>query len=184
MNTTETEDQTSVELVDGRILQVVGNQKNYSEDGGLTWTERTSEKMVDVNGDPVNGQSLVKLSGPNSVGLVGFRLDEPARTTYAQTPRCKGAHFWRSDDDGQSWQAPVRMTAPNVSTHALMDVGLRTSSGRLIMPVYTGIGQRKSPGQPAYQGKLAAHLRKLERTMKSASVGPRPWPVKSSSVMR
>ena len=147
---------TFVELDDGRILHVVGHQKNYSEDGGLTWTKMASEWMVDVNGDPVSGRiaALVKLSGRNSVGLVGFRSDEPAETSFAQTPECQGAHFWRSDDGGQSWQPPVRMTAPNVMTHALQDVCLRTSSGRLIMPVYMQFGQRRTPGQPACHGKL------------------------------
>ena len=145
---------TFVELDDGRVLHVAAFWKSFSEDGGLTWSPLSAERMKDVNGDPVSGESLVKLPGRNSVGMVGFRRDEPSRTTYAETPKCSGAHFWRSDDGGQTWQAPVRMTAPNVRTHALQDVCLRTSSGRLVMPVYTGIGQRKTPGQPVYQGKL------------------------------
>ena len=145
---------TFVELEDGRILQVATAWKNYSEDGGLTWSPLSSERMKDVNGNPVTGNSLVKLPGRNSVGLIGLRRDEPSQTTYAETPKCSGIHFWRSDDGGQTWQAPVRMTAPNVSTYCMMDVCLRTSCGRLVMPVYTGIGQRRWPGQSAYQGKL------------------------------
>ena len=145
---------TFVELDDGRILHVAGHWKSHSDDGGLTWTPLSTEKMADVEGGLVRGDSLVKLSGKHSIGAVGQRRDEPAPTTYAQTPNCSGIFFWRSDDDGETWQPPVRMSAPNVRTHALMDVLLRTSSGRLVMPVYSAFGQRKSPGQPAYQGKL------------------------------
>jgi len=153
-DTTYGHSSTFAELDDGRILHVAAAWKNYSEDGGLTWSEMPSERMVDVNGDPVSGENLVKLPGKNSVGLAGSVRDEPESTTYAPTPKCRGVVFWRSDDGGQTWQPPVRASAPNYPTYFGPDVFLRTSSGRIILPVYTGIGQRRTPGQPAYQGKL------------------------------
>ena len=64
---------TFAELGDGQILHVAGGGgfwKNYSEDGGLTWTPMKEQKLVDTNGDIVNGSSLARLSGFNSIGLV------------------------------------------------------------------------------------------------------------------
>ena len=41
---------TFAELGDGRILYVAGGSwKNYSEDGGLTWTSMSGQKMVLMN---------------------------------------------------------------------------------------------------------------------------------------
>ena len=149
---------TFVELEDGRILHVAAYWKNYSEDGGITWTRMPSEKMVDVDGNPVGGAeaALVKLPGRNSVGMSALVDDAPRRTTYAATPDGRGLHFWRSDDAGQTWSAPVRMTDPGVRTASYQDNSIRTSSGRIVRPVWTDLSQQDGPSepQPPFVGKL------------------------------
>ena len=145
---------TFTELGDGRILHVAGgggSWKNYSEDGGLTWTPMREQKLVDTNGDIVNGSSLARLSGSNSIGLVGTRPDSNGPTTHAagirRRPDRPANHlvFWRSDDGGQTWQPPVQMTCSGINVCALQDVLLRTSSGRLVMPAYVSMGQVSGP---------------------------------------
>src|SRR5262245_2762136 len=64
---------TFVEMEDGRILHFSFRVREWSEDGGLTWSETWHEHqwMKDVNGDPVGGDqtSVVKLAGRNEIGL-------------------------------------------------------------------------------------------------------------------
>ena len=149
---------TFVERDDGRILHVAGFWKNYSEDGGLTWTTMAEEKMVDVNGAPVGGveTALVKLPGWNSVGLSALLSDDPKPTSYAATPHCRGFHYWRSDDAGQTWSEPVRMTDPGARAASYQDNCLRTSSGRIVRPVWTDLCQTSGPSEwkPPFTGKL------------------------------
>ena len=61
---------TFVELDDGRILHMACHWKNHSEDGGLTWSPLTSDRVVDINGNLVSGYALVKLSG-SDIGAAG-----------------------------------------------------------------------------------------------------------------
>jgi hypothetical protein len=131
---------TFAELDDGRVMHVAAAWRSYSEDGGLTWSDMVRD-MVDANGDEVNGIALVKLSGKNSVGLVGKSRRDPEPTTYAATPGATPIIFWRSDDGGQTWTEPVQMNAPGAVAHFYQDVFIRTSSGRIILPVYSSAGQ-------------------------------------------
>ena len=50
--------------------------------------------------------------------------------------------FRRSSDEGKTWSAAARVNS-GPSINALQDVLLCTSSGRLILPVYTSLGQGK-----------------------------------------
>ncbi len=147
------------ELDDGRVLSFAryeaatpGEEQtrfSISEDGGLTWSAPFDRK--DANGDPVGGgeqgaTSLVKLSG-RGVGLA----------SNVRTPGDMHALFWRSEDGGETWVAPVRMTPRNMDAiFVSTDVMMRTSSGRIIMPVYTSLGQRSRPDErfPTLPGKL------------------------------
>ena len=126
---------TFVELEDGRILHAAGSRFTTSDDGGITWSD-ISERH-DVNGRRVGGggSSLVKLDG-KGIGLAAMApMDDSDPWT-----RC--VQFWRSPDSGETWEAPVRVSPLGVKTHLYQDVALRTSSGRIVLPVYISIGQR------------------------------------------
>src|SRR5262249_35221917 len=107
----------------------------------------------DKNGDPfdVRDTSLVKLSG-RGVGLAGRRIPKTEDDRRWGTPLL----FWRSSDAGETGGPPVGIASPGLAGYPLQDVLLRTSSGRIIYPVYnfmgksTGIDDRPAP----FFGKL------------------------------
>ena len=121
-----------VELEDGRIIHCGKRVREWSDDGGLTWSQtwHDDEFMVDVDGNPVGDAetSLVKLSGRNEIGLAARVSDEPAETEYAMPARCFHFRFWRSTDGGETGQRSVRMSPPGLPTAGLQDTFLRTSS--------------------------------------------------------
>ena len=137
---------TFVELDDDRILHVAGFWKNQSEDGGLTWSKLVPDKMVDINGKEVGGAecSLVRLSEKNAIGLSARVQDDPTDTTWPLPPKGFQFKFWRSNDNGQTWQPPIRMSAPGTSTAGYQDTFLRTQSGRIILPVFHCLGQARN----------------------------------------
>ena len=126
-----------VELEDGRIIHCSHRVREWSDDGGLTWSDVV--EMQDINGDPVGGSCtcLVKLSDKNSIGLAAQTKAEP------DDPRWEGRQmlFWRSDDNGETWQPPVPISKPGIFCQALQDTMLRTSSGRIILPTFSSMGQ-------------------------------------------
>ena len=147
---------TFVSLDDGRILQVcLGGAMVHSDDGGITWSQPGGEdirnaygsmfrcQFRDTNGDPVGGSecSLVKLSEKDAIGLAARVPDVIEGQTYATLPAQSKFVFWRSNDAGETWQPPVRMTAPGYNTGSYQDVFLRTSSGRIVLSVYHFLGQ-------------------------------------------
>ena len=140
---------TYVELDDGRILHCSKRAIDYSSDGGLTWSE--TKLMVDVNGDPVGAQetSLVKLAGRNEVGLaarVNLSVSErPANVKHAIPHRMGKFVFWRSKDGGATWQPPIDITPPYLPTAGYQDCFCRTSSGRILLPVFFMFGQHSGP---------------------------------------
>jgi len=122
-----------LELEDGSILRASDRRFFVSGDGALTWSAPFERK--DANGEPVGdgATSLVKLSG-RGIGLAGWRQDLPDDVDHIV--------FWRSEDQGDTWEAPVRIMPPGIEIHAWSgDVLTRTSSGRLILPVYDMLGQ-------------------------------------------
>ncbi|MFQ6042763.1 MAG: sialidase family protein, partial [Candidatus Poribacteria bacterium] len=140
---------TFVELSDGRILHAAGATFTTSDDGGVTWSEPFQRR--DANGARVGGggTSVVNLSG-EGIGLAAmWRNPEDSR---------RNSHllFWRSEDAGETWEPPVRVTPPGMGVHAYQDVLLRTSSGRIILPVYISLGQSTGPDdvKPPASGKL------------------------------
>jgi len=134
---------TFVELEGGRILHAAGSTFTTSDDGGITWSKGFNNH--DVTGKPVGGGGtcLVRLAG-RGVGLAAMRQDATAANPEDKT---WGLHivFWRSEDGGRTWQAPVLVTPPGLPTFCLQDVLLRTSSGRIVLPVYVAFGQRVGP---------------------------------------
>ena len=122
-------DSSFIRLQDGKVLHSSGGLFNFSEDRGISWSEPATRK--DNEGNPVGARadtSLVNLAG-NGIGLTG-RISE------------KGGYymvFWRSEDGGKTWEPPIRLTPPGMNTAAYQDVFLRTSSGRIVLPVYSSV---------------------------------------------
>jgi hypothetical protein len=136
---------TFVELTDGRILHSNGNgQFSISTDRGLTWSSSWTAKDPDGKALGRGESSLVRLSG-NAVGYF-------SRSVFVQ-PEDPGGHilFFRSDDAGKTWSRPVRVTpVEGPRTAGMNDTALRTSSGRIVLPVYWSWGY----GNPEYVNKF------------------------------
>ena len=130
------------ELPGGRVLLSSAGTLSVSDDDGLSW----SEPYVgdDGHGEPLQApaNSLVTL-GDGNIGITyGIR-------TGADTNRYgRRVCFRRSDDEGRTWSAAV-VVNPDQSAYSYQDVLLRTGSGRLIMPLYTSLGQGKFHQQGA-----------------------------------
>ncbi|MBM3934792.1 MAG: exo-alpha-sialidase [SAR202 cluster bacterium] len=125
---------TFVELDGGRILHAAGAAFQHSDDGGVTWSAES--QRVDADGNPVgsSGASMVKIEG-NRIGYAGMGRSDRAKP-YGRVV------FWRSDDGGQTWAPPVDISRPGLNTHMLQDVALRTTTGRIVIPVHVEMGQR------------------------------------------
>ncbi len=131
---------------DGRVLSVDDGAFRTSEDGGLTWSKPSERR--DTDGCPVGqrAMSLLSLSG-NNVGLI----------TNPRPPGDGHVLFWRSEDGGETWSAPVRATPPGTGTYVVStDVVMRTSSGRIIVPAYVSLGKERDPADrlPTMWGKM------------------------------
>ena len=142
---------TFVELDGGRILHAANTTFTTSDDGGITWSDEFSKQ--DKNGDPVGGSGtgLCRLSG-KGIGLIGMWRNPDLAKARTETYSL----FWRSEDQGETWEPPTRITPPGIVGHAYQDVLLRTSSGRLILPVYLSMGQGTGPNdeKPPTVGRL------------------------------
>ena len=133
---------TFIELQDGRILAAdhagdVGTSNfTISDDRGLTWSDPAPRS--DKNGDAIQAFGLVNLSG-NGVGAAGV-------TGWGEA----GARllFWRSEDGGETWGLPVAVNPGGRGPYTYHDMLLRTSSGRIILPVYGALGRRPRPDEP------------------------------------
>ena len=117
-----------------RVLLGVWCEFSVSEDGGLTWSD--SYRGKHANGQEVSGMlSLVSLDS-RTIGMTfkpKGQSGDPAWLT-------RKIFFCKSIDQGRTFSEPVLIN-PDQPAVALQDTLLRTSSGRLICPVYIGIGQ-------------------------------------------
>ena len=145
---------TFTQLEDGRILQLAGRTFTTSNDGGLTWSEPFERRDPNGNLIGAGGRSLVRLSG-NGIGVAGYGRGMGLDSPY-DLPESHHQVFWRSEDAGETWEAPVRISIPGIDTCQFQDVLIRTSSGRIVLPVFTRMGQRTGPGgvEPPVSGKL------------------------------
>ena len=126
-----------LDLDDGRILHTSGGVSNFSEDGGLTWSDQ--KLLKDTNGDDIFATSVLKLrDGKNALGLVGkIRNAPPAETPYPDFGAGGWVVFWRSDDLGETWSPPMRLTPPGFfNTISLQDSAIVTSAGRIVVPMF------------------------------------------------
>ena len=126
-----------VELDGGRILMLAGGKEfSTSDDGGLSWSETETSVARAEDGRALSGSSLVRL-GDGGIGLASM-------WRHPERPHDINTIFHRSDDGGKTWKDAVRMNS-RWPAHALQDVMLKTSSGRILLPVYLGCGQGKVP---------------------------------------
>ena len=51
--------------------------------------------------------------------------------------------FIRSEDEGESWSDPVRVSEPKVKTAIWNDTAIVTSTGRIVLPTYYFVGNRR-----------------------------------------
>tara|TARA_B100000949_G_scaffold230661_1_gene241501 strand:- start:813 stop:2150 length:1338 start_codon:yes stop_codon:yes gene_type:complete len=136
---------TYVELENGDILHAAGMGFRTSRDGGLNWSKPF--RSWDTNDVPVTVEGLVKLSG-SGIGCAsnGYCDKKGQRQGQGQL------FFWRSEDNGKTWQPPEAVTVAGGAEHGgfghyiLQDVLLRTSSGRIILPCYISYGQKVVAG--------------------------------------
>ena len=124
-----------VGLEGGRVLFSNGTHFSVSSDGGVTWSE--PYPGLDENGDPLTltNCSMVNLSG-GAIGMATKRT-RPGTTRLYESQMV----FRRSEDEGRTWSALTLMNHWMLAAHALNDTMIRTQSGRILLPVYFGIGQ-------------------------------------------
>ena len=121
-----------LQLDSGRILAARGTFA-YSDDGGLTWCEPFEARTAD--GEPIGVTGLVKLEG----GLVGgVQARGRPGSDVSSDAECV---FWTSEDEGRTWAHPRLMNTGHSGAHALGGSMIRTTSGRIVQPVYHRIGQ-------------------------------------------
>ncbi len=135
-----------VERADGSILKISGTKFTTSDDGGITWSDYY--ECHDPDGELVQGRSLARLEG-NAIGISNV-------VSSSDSDVYNYMSFRRSEDGGKTWGLPLRVSPEEFSVDDYHDTMIRTSSGRLIMPVYTSLGQRSAsndiPGP--WPGKL------------------------------
>ena len=119
----------------GRILFSNGTHFSVSPDGGATWSQPYPGR--DENGDPLTlgNASLVHLAG-GAIGMATKRTRPGTSRIYESQ-----MVFRRSQDEGRTWSPLTLMNHWMLAAHALNDTMIRTHSGRIILPVYFGIGQ-------------------------------------------
>ena len=119
-----------------RILFSSGTHFSISSDGGTTWSE--PYQGVDEKGESFEGAcvSLVNLSG-GAIGMATRRVRPGSVNTVYESEMV----FRTSEDEGKTWSPVTVMNQCLLRAHGLHDTMIRTSSGRIILPVYFGIGQ-------------------------------------------
>jgi hypothetical protein len=120
-----------VEMKDGNLLSVSSSGRSTSSDGGETWTQ--PQALRHVGGQKVQGgpQQLLRLK---SGALGGFFAPYDEKKRHGLVTQ-----FGRSDDEGKTWSEPLSVGEPYSNT--VMHDATVTSSGRIVVPVYTLIGK-------------------------------------------
>ena len=136
-----------IELKDGRLLNFVGGQigkfdghllKSISSDGGATWT--TTEPLMDIDGQPIEGA----IPGPLRLKSGGLGLAFSINRGEGRSRYGLSIHFTRSDDEGQTWTKPVKVSESynNAWMGGYGPPGTVTSNGSIVLPVHALIGQQ------------------------------------------
>ena len=133
---------TFVELEGGRILHFGGSSFTTSDDEASHGPSPSRAKIPTENRWVLDRTLPCKISG-KGIGLAA-RVKEEKQGSNFEWIRSNHMVFWRSEDGGETWQPPVRITPVGVTTASYQDVFLRTSSGRIVLPVFHYLGQREN----------------------------------------
>ncbi len=104
----------------------------------MTWTE--SREGVDPDGQSLGWSegSLVPLAD----GAIGY-ASRYRMTGEGDDGAC--VVFFHSEDEGNTWSRPIRVTPPGQDHAQLNGTAVRTSSGRIIVPTYAGMRMAADP---------------------------------------
>ena len=124
-----------VQLADGKILMLCkGSSFLTSVDGGITWSAEW-RGQCEEGCELADARALVRLDG-DGVGLVADYHPEGSINYYD-----KQLVFRRSHDGGKTWSKGSVINPRGPTSFIWQDMFMRTSSGRIILPVYLAIGQ-------------------------------------------
>lgn len=131
-----------LELEDGCVYHSAWCISTISQDGGETWSDEY--RLNDAGGEQINSTANVSLNCSNGIGLIGEKRMDRSQGNFRpgkRTPRYPV--FYRSEDGGKTWSEPIPMVAPHslFGFNMLMDVAIRTSSGRIVVPFYVSMGK-------------------------------------------
>ena len=149
-----------ISLEDGRLMWVWGAGSpqppqpplcaNYSEDGGRTWGDPVDLQLE--SGEPLCGSFTTNL----------FRLPSDAIGLAFRTTGEKVAfHFSR--DEGASWSDPVLVHGPGERVFMAGDRCITLRDGRLIVPVYSGLGFTPIDENPKIIDRFGTQFSQAER---------------------
>ena len=131
-----------IPLKSGRILAVSGSGVAYSDDGAMTWCE--PYEGVYANGGRPMIQNLVELADGTIAGIDFCARPVPRSKKKGLAPE---AFLTVTEDLGRTWSEPrpinddgMRSSCGNSET-AFTNAIMRTSSGRIILPLHHAIGK-------------------------------------------
>ena len=127
-----------VNLRDGRVLAVRGNEARASADAGLTWS-RPEPLLRQPEVRQRGGiTSIIRLAS-GQLGAVLLRVGGiPNKGHDADNYRTMALHFTTSADEGVTWSEPVRMNRHGMWGGPHVATLIQTRAGRLILPVRAG----------------------------------------------
>ncbi len=142
-----------IALKSGRVVCGSGCRITYSDDGGMSWCDPYEGTFAD--GTRPSIYNLVELSD-GSLGGVEIRSRPGAPMPIHETE----ALFTVSKDLGKTWSEPRQMSDMRLRASAFFNALMRTSSGRIILPVQFGLGRDRwhKRGAPFVGGYIDGEL--------------------------
>ena len=129
-------------LKDGRLMWAGGSgqgdpllpfKANYSDDDGETWGEASMLELAD-------GSPLLGVMDTNLLRLKSGALGLVQRSSSGEYD--VGISFSKSEDEGETWTAPLRLSPEVRSVFASNDRSLVLNDGRIVVPVYGSLGPK------------------------------------------
>jgi hypothetical protein len=137
-----------IALNDGRLMWVWGSGRgepvdpvnaNFSHDEGATWSEPV--QLMLATGEPLRAvmdSNLMRLKS----GALGLVMRSMAVRGDYETDYHAALIITKSDDEGETWSAPVAINPPGTSAVITNERATVLRDGRIIVPYYTGLGPK------------------------------------------